>query len=178
MNTSAFAKATETRGAVSAAFASKSTQRAAVYVPEGPSAQAYNTASVGSLASTANKSFNKSLQQGTGGFGTSAKRASAQMSELHAMIESWRRDFKEDTDRVDESFEFNQIEADRKSGAASALAGRAAGSQPSSAERRATAAAALEQEHPFPMVSGEAPAERVPVIGLEHGDSSEDVKQR
>ena len=87
------------------------------------------------------------------------------------MIESWRRDFKDDTDRVDESFEFNQIEADRKSGAASALAGRAAGSQPSSAERRATAAAALEQEHPFPMVSGEVPAERVPLIGLEHGDS-------
>ena len=88
------------------------------------------------------------------------------MSELHAMIESWRRDFKDDTDRVDESYEFNQIEADRKSGAASALAGRAAGSQPSSAERRATAAAALEQEHPFPMVSGEVPASMQNLIPL------------
>ena len=45
----AFAKATEARGAVSAAFASKSTQRMATHVSEGPTAQSYNTASVDSV---------------------------------------------------------------------------------------------------------------------------------
>lgn len=64
----------------SAAFASKSSQRSVQKVSEGPSAGSYDTSSVNSLASGANKSFNKSLAAGTGGFGTSAKRCSQQLS--------------------------------------------------------------------------------------------------
>merc|ERR1719502_1275801 len=60
----AFAKAADASSR-SAAFASKSSQRTAVAVPEGPGAQSYNTASVASLASGVNKSFNKSHQAGT-----------------------------------------------------------------------------------------------------------------
>jgi len=86
VNTSAFAKATTTTGVSSAAFASKSTQRLVAPVPEGPSAQAYNTASVGSLAAGANKSFNKSVRQGTGGFGTSARRSSEMLSARNADV--------------------------------------------------------------------------------------------
>jgi hypothetical protein len=79
-STGAFAKASEATNKPSAAFSSKSSQRMAVQVQDGPGAQSYSTASIGSISSTANKSFNKSLQNGTGGFGTSAKRASMQLS--------------------------------------------------------------------------------------------------
>ena len=65
---------------VSSAFASKSSQRAAAPVSEGPSAGAYNTQAVNTIAQGANKSFNKSLQSGSGGFGTSARRSTGVMS--------------------------------------------------------------------------------------------------
>ena len=74
--TGAFAKANQATNRPSGSFASKSSQRAAVSAPEGPGAAKYNTAAVGSLASGANHSFNKSHQRGTGGFGTSARRSS------------------------------------------------------------------------------------------------------
>ena len=75
----AFAKASEPSNKSSDAFASKSSQRGAIAMPEGPGAQQYNTAGVGSIASGANKSFNRSHQAGTGGFGTSARRTSGVM---------------------------------------------------------------------------------------------------
>lgn len=71
-STGAFAKATQA-GTTSAAFASRSTQRSAVPVPQGPSATAYNLAAA--TSGFASRSFNKSLASGTGGFGTSAKRS-------------------------------------------------------------------------------------------------------
>jgi len=79
-STGAFAKATEHTNKASSAFASKSSQRRSIPVSDGPGAQSYNTSAVGSLAAGANKSFNKSHQQGTGGFGTSVRRTSEFMS--------------------------------------------------------------------------------------------------
>ena len=51
-------------------------QRTAQPVTDGPGAQSYSTANVNSMAGNVNKSFNKSAQSGTGGFGTSARRTS------------------------------------------------------------------------------------------------------
>ena len=77
-STGAFAKASEATGGNSAAFASKSSQRNKIHINEGPAANAYNTAAVNSIASA--KSFNKSHQMGTGGFGTSARRTTGPIS--------------------------------------------------------------------------------------------------
>merc|ERR1719337_608221 len=79
--TGAFAKAIAPGNkSSSAAFASKSSQRTAQPVTDGPGAQSYSTANVNSMAGNVNKSFNKSLQSGTGGFGTSARRTSEGIS--------------------------------------------------------------------------------------------------
>ena len=74
--TGAFAKASEQTNKSSAAFASKSSQRTHVQVNDGPTAQSYSTADINSMAGNVNKSFNKSAQSGSGGFGTSARRVS------------------------------------------------------------------------------------------------------
>ena len=70
----AFDKAAEASAAPSAGFASKSSQRASVEAAATPGAGSYNSAR-GSMAADAGKTFNKSAAAGTGGFGTSVRRA-------------------------------------------------------------------------------------------------------
>ena len=70
--TGAFAKANQP-GYTSAAFASRSNQRISAPVPQGPSPGAYDVSAA--VSGFSSKSFNKSLASGTGGFGTSARRA-------------------------------------------------------------------------------------------------------
>jgi hypothetical protein len=73
-STGAFAKATQATGASSAAFASKSSQHTGPKVAEGPAPGSYSTAARTSTFTS--KSFNKSYNRGSGGFGTSARRES------------------------------------------------------------------------------------------------------
>ena len=73
--TGAFAKANQVTGKSSAAFASKSTQRSSMAAPnaaDGPAPGAYDAGSARSMGAT--KTFNKSLRDGTGGFGSAAQR--------------------------------------------------------------------------------------------------------
>jgi len=75
----AFASANEPSGP-SSGFASKSQQRSNVELAQTPGAGAYNSHAVGSLASAAGKSFNKSAAAGSGSFGTSVKRGDGFMA--------------------------------------------------------------------------------------------------
>jgi len=74
--TGAFASASSKAGGgnrPSAAFASKAPKHSATKPSDAPDPGLYNTYGVGSMAQSS-KSFNKSLNAGTGGFGTSASR--------------------------------------------------------------------------------------------------------
>jgi hypothetical protein len=73
----AFAKANESATAPSAAFSSRSER---LHTPKGsdaPAPGAYNAHALGSMASAAAKSFNKSAAAGSGGFGTAVRRPEA-----------------------------------------------------------------------------------------------------